>query len=341
MKRGFIATIILSALAISIAVMVYFSSRTIWNKENATGNLAGNLSNGGYFCEDGDTIYFSNPNDDGSLYSMDSNCADYKKVHSDKVSYINVTPYYIVYVRDNHARSKAAGSFFNFYNVGVYRIDKKNPDNIKLLYHDPAAVTGLCGNYVYYQHYNTTDLLQFYRVKLDAKETELLSEEPIEPASYVNGTLYYNGVKKEHNIHAMNLSTGQVTTVAEGNYFSILAQGNYIYYLDLAQNYNIGRMGLDGSNPELLVHERCSFLNVTPDDQFLFYQVDGGDHNRLCKLNLSTMEETTLLDGDFCNLNLTSQYLFFMDFHTEQWYRYTLATGSREPFNPPVLLQKN
>lgn len=337
MKKGIIALIVLAVIASGLGTAAYLSSRTVWNDENAIGNSAGNLNNDGLFCEDGDLIYFSNPADDGSLYSMNQDGTEFKKLHDDKVSSINVTSKYLVYVRDNHERAKNAGNFFSFNNVGIYRIKKKDGGDIKLLYNDPAGVTGLYGNYIYYQHYNTEDNLEFYRVKLDGSEEEKLSEEPVVPSSYAHNTLYYNGVKEDHNIHARGLNSSQVMDIASGNYFSILVQNDTIYYLDLAQNYAIGRMGLDGYDPELLVNDRCSFFNLSPDSQYLFYQIDGGNHNQIAMLDLVTREQKTILEGDFCKLNTTSRYLFFQDFNTEQWYQYNPSTDTLKSFNPPVL----
>lgn len=337
MKKRILALILLLTAGCGLGIFVYLSTRTVWNTDHAIGNLPGNLNNEGLFCEDGDIIYFSNPKDDGSLYSMNQEGTEFKKIHEDKVSSINVTKEYLIYVRGNHERDKNAGNFFNFNNVGIYRIRKKNPDNIKQLYNDPAGVAGLYGNYIYYQHYNTETNLEFYRVKLDGSEEEKLSTEPILPASFENGHLYYNGVDSDHNIHSLNLNSSQVSDLAFGNYFSILFQNGSIYYLDLSENYAIGRMDADGSNPELLVTDRCSFFNLSPDGRYLYYQIDGTDHNRLEQLDLATMEEKTILEGDFCKLNVTSRYLFFQDYHLKQWYQYIPASGTIKPFSPPVL----
>lgn len=337
MKKGIIVLIAAAVIAGGLGIAAHLSSRTVWNVETAIGNSAGNLNNEGLFCEDGGLIYFSNPEDDGSLYSMNQEGTEFKKLHSDKASSINVTSKYLVYVRDNHERAKNAGNFFNFNNVGIYRINKKDGGNIKLLYNDPAGVAGLYGNYVYYQHYNTKDNLEFYKVKLDGSEEEKLSEEPVVPSSYAHNSLYYNGVKNDHNIHALGLNSNQVMDIAAGNYFSVLVQNDMIYYLDLDKNYAVGRMGLDGYEPEILVNDRCSFFNLSPDSRYLFYQIDGGDHNQLAMLDFAAMEQKTILEGDFCRLNTTSNYLFFQDFHTEQWYQYNPSTDTLKSFHPPVL----
>lgn len=337
MKKWIITITILLVIGTSLGAIAYFSTRTLWNNENIPGNSAGNLANGGFFCEDGDTIYFANPKDSGSLYSMSQDCTNFKKLHEDRVSSINAASHYIVYVRENHERNKSEGSLFSFNNVGIYRINKKDGSNIKQLYDDPAGITSLFGNYIYYQHYNTETNLEFYKVKLDGSEEARISTEPIVPASMENGHLYYNGIDNDHNIHALNLSNDQNSDVAYGNYFSVLAQGGFLFYLDLENHYSIGRMGMDGSYPELLVRERCSFFNVSPDNRYLYYQIDGTDHNQLCRMDLLTLEQKTILEGDFCRLHTTSKYLFFQDFHTEQWYQYDPAGDSLNSFSPPVL----
>lgn len=337
MKKWIILVAVLVGAGIGLALFSYLADRTLWNEENVTGNTAGNLINGGLFCEDGDTIYFANPNDDSALYSMNQEGTEFKKIHSDHAASINVTSNYLVYVRDNHARTNGAGNFFNFYSTGIFRVKKKDGSGIKMLYNKPAGVVSLWGNTIYYQHYNSETNLEFYKVRLDGSEEENLSTEPIVPASITNGTLYYNGVDNDHNIHAWNLNGNQTFDVAYGNYFSVLSQNGYLYYLNLADRYSIGRMSLDGSEAETLVSERCSFFNLSPNNRYLFYQVDGGDNNRICQLDLLSMESTTILDGDYTALHTTTDSLFFQDFHTEQWYRYYPSSGKLFVFDPPVL----
>ena len=65
------------------------------------GNTAGNLYNGGLFCEYDGTVYFSNPSDGGKLYSMSPDGSNLAKLCDDTVSYINADEHYLYYVRNN------------------------------------------------------------------------------------------------------------------------------------------------------------------------------------------------------------------------------------------------
>ena len=335
MKRA-IPIIIIVLVIGSIGVFSYLSDKTYFLDESEIGNTAGNLLNGGLFCENSNLIYFSNPNDNGALYSMDLNCDNFKKLHSDNASYINSAGNYIIYVRDNHARKKAAGNFFNFNSVGIYRVDKKG-NHIKMLYNKPAKLTSLKGNYVYYQHYNADDGLKFYRVKIDGTEEEKLSDEAIIPASFVGNSLYYNGQKSDHNIYTMDTNSTSDSLLYEGNCYNPVATDKYIYFLSLENNYSIVRINRDGSNPKTIVDERVSFFNISSSGKYLYYQVDGGDKNRLCKLNLETLKSKTLLEGDYNSIHVTSNYVFFQEFDSKKMYRLSVSNDSISAFNPPVV----
>ena len=73
---------------IIIGTIIYYgigsaTPKTQMNKGYVNGNTAGNLYNGGLFCESDGTIFFSNPSDGGKLYSMDSNGQNLKKLSND------------------------------------------------------------------------------------------------------------------------------------------------------------------------------------------------------------------------------------------------------------------
>ncbi len=335
MKRH-IPKIIAVLLLGGFILLAFLSSYTFPNDDDALGNSSGNLLNGGLFCEDDGIIYFSNPNDDGALYSMDLNCENFQKVHNDKVAYINAAGQYVIYVRENYEREAGKGDFFNLNSTGIYRLSKLN-GNIKSLYSDPAGVTSLRGNYIYYQHYNAEDGLEFYKVKLDGSDETHLSRDAIIPAAYSGSKLYYCGVSDDHNIYTMNLANNTSNKLYEGNCYNVMIAGNYIYYLSLSNNYAIVRMNLDGSEPEIIVDERTAFMNVTPDGNYLYYQVDGGNNNRLCRMNLKTLRSETVREGNYNSIHTTTNYVFFKEFESGRFYKISMKNHSVESFNPPVL----
>lgn len=333
-KRFFIALVILTAVAFT-AIFLYSQGRTYYNDEEVVGNTAGNIINGGLFCERDGKIYFSNDNDDGSLYVMNSDCTNVKKVYNDKAAYINVDDNYIYYLRANDTRENNSGSIFVFNNTGLYRINR-NGRNLKVISNNPVSYVTLKGNFVYYQNYEVNKGLFLYRKKIDTKMERLLLEDAVIPSAIIDNKLYYAGYVKDHNINSLDLSSFVTNTQLEGNFAYLIYQGDYIYYLDLDNNYTINRMKTDGSEQTVLVKERCSTYNITNSGKFLYYQVDDGDNSKICRLDLETMQSETLLNGNYKQIHVTDSYVFFKDFDNKHTYVLS-ADGSSKlgTFDPP------
>ena len=87
-KKVIISLSIITVIALA-GIYIYSSGRTYLNADDLIGNTAGNIYNGGLFCERDGKIYFSNDNDDGSLYVMNANAdlTSVKKLHYDKAAY--------------------------------------------------------------------------------------------------------------------------------------------------------------------------------------------------------------------------------------------------------------
>ena len=93
--------IILVIVAAVVTIVRHELNKTKFNSSYVNGNTAGNLYNGGLFCESNGTIFFSNPNDKHKLYSMTADGTEITKICDDIVSYINADDHYVYYVRDN------------------------------------------------------------------------------------------------------------------------------------------------------------------------------------------------------------------------------------------------
>ena len=150
----------------AIGVFTYTSGRTYFNEDIEVGNTAGNLYNGGLFSEQDGKIYFSNDEDDGSLYVMDSDCTNIRKIYDDKAVFINADSNYIYYVRANNTRDNQQGTLMMFYNTGVFRINH-NGRNLKAFTGNPGAYLTLHGNNIYFQRYDAGIGLYLYKYRID------------------------------------------------------------------------------------------------------------------------------------------------------------------------------
>lgn len=337
-KKVLIILFFITGIAFGV-IFVYSSGRTYLNDEGLVGNTSGNIYNGGLFSERDRKIYFSNDNDDGSLYVMNSNSdADsIKKLHNDKAAYINVDENYIYYLRANNTRENSSGSILMFNNTGIYRI-KQNGKGLKLISSNPGSHVTVIGNHVYYQNYDVEAGLFLYRNQTDGTLERLLLREAVIPTGIINNKLYYVGVNEDHNINALDLSSFTNRPCIEGNFAYPIFMGDYIYYMDQSNNYSINRMNMDGSDRTVLVNNRTSTYNITNSGKYLYYQIDELDKSKICRMDLTTFENEVLLDGYYKQIHVTENYVFFKDFNNENTYIVS-ADGSSKlgTFNPPKL----
>lgn len=336
-KKIFLAVITLGIIC--FIVYANIASRVIYNDADAIGSTAGNLLNGGLFCEYDNKIYFANSNDSDKLYSMDSNCTNFKRLTNCAVKQINAAgkyAYYSIVDSKKSASKKDNGSsMIGIAKKGLYRINKNGSDAVTL-YSNFSGDLALSGNTVYYQHYDEEEGISLYGVKIDGKTGSCVLRSSISPASVKNNVLYYAEIDGNHNIYSYNLKTKEKDLIAEGNFGCVMLSGNFLYYLDLDKDYNVGRMNLDGSGQKILVNEHVSTFNVSNDQKYLYYQIDNAKDNGLYQMTLKNKKTQSILKGNFNSIHVTSNYVFFKEFDTELNYIFPVEKNPEASlFNPP------
>lgn len=307
---------VITALFIA-GIYIYTSFHTFSNDENVTGFTAGNLYNGGLFSERDGIIYFSNDKDSGSLYIMNSDTTNIKKLSNDKAVFINVDENYIYYVKAVDTENHNTKSMLPFNNTGIYRVNQ-NGKKLTLISNYPGSYLTQAGNYVYYQKYEVEKGLNLYRNKTDGSSERLLLKEAAVPITVLDNRLYYTG-EYDNNIYYLDLSSFTTGIYIEGNFVNPVFFGDYIYYIDQSDK-TINRINKDGSDRVVLVDEPCSAFNLTKSGQYLYYQVDDNDNSKLCRINLEISKTDILQEGHFKQINVTSKYVFFKDLDNSNTY---------------------
>lgn len=334
-KRIFISIIAVAVTILIVYALIMKSRVKMYDDSSTTGNTSGNLLNGGLFCENGDKIYFANPYDDNKLYSMKTDLTNIKKLYDDRVSYINSAGKYIFYTRRNDQLENDGNALLSLSTTGLFRLNTSGRGAHKL-YDDPTQVVCLYGNNVYYQHYDQKKGLELYSAKIDGStDTELL-DEAAAPYTVYNDKIYYTGWDNDHYIHSMNINGTGKQVIYEGNCTSLTRQGNYLYFMDMGQDYSLCRIPLDGSSVETIINMRLATYNVADDGTAIYYQVDDQTNNGLYKLDMSTNNSVLISSGNYNYLNLTSEYLFFESFDQSTLYTYNLATEEVKLFSIEV-----
>ncbi len=328
-----------SILAVGLlvaAVAIFFlidalNKRTLFSDSPYVGNTAGNIYNLGLFCEQGGTVYFSNHDDDGTLYTMTSDLTQVEKLYTDKVRYINVDENYVYYSRVNNLKETGSKGIFVFRNNGIYRLTKSGND-IKMLYMDPSGQSILYRNRVYYQYYNEKNGLNLHSIGIDGKDETAITEDMTEPAGVYSDWIYFSDPTNS-KLYRMSLDNYSISLFADLKVFMPIPTDRGIYYISVSDNYGIYCVGYGGTEPVKLVDGICSTFNLSADGRYLFYQKDGDDTKGVHRYSIETGEDILLLSGDYKWFNVAADRLFFYSFDEASVYVYSPSTGVL-PFSP-------
>ena len=111
-KNLIIASSVIVSMIVVLTMVAVFSRRgekVPPNPEGTIGNISGNLNAGGLVCESDGKVYFSNPYDGGSLYVMNSDETECKKLSTAVATSINVTGDYIYYFQSGSSGAAGLG----------------------------------------------------------------------------------------------------------------------------------------------------------------------------------------------------------------------------------------
>lgn len=327
-----IIVIVLLLAAVGGGIFIFLSGRTKLNDSYVNGNTAGNLYNGGLFCEYGDTIYFANPSDRDRLYSMDKNGNNLTKLCDDVVSYINVDEHYIYYVRNNPGSSNDF-SFLTINTDSLCRIDREGGDNsILVLDSEPSMYASLLGNYIYYLHYSDSNGTTLYKVKIDGSEQKEVLTNSFFTASTLGQYMYYNGLEGEHYIWRLNTEDDSKGMLYGGNcWMPTITDESTAYFMDCDNNFTIAKVDLTTGTKTLVCEDRVDCYNVSGD--YIYFQRN--ESPALCRIRTDGSDYEVLSEGIHTNINVTSDYVYFRDYNTEQTFRISKSSGaSVESFLP-------
>lgn len=298
-------SIIIIAALFTIAIL---TGRISMNEETAVGNTAGNLNNGGLFCESEDKVFFANAYDNNALYCMNPDETELKKLNSNSVASINAAGKYIYYYMESGSGKNGSGLGFMSRTAGIYR-SNRNGKHTVCLDRTFAVMMQLCGNYLYYQDYNNKSGTKLTKIKIDKTDKTTVADYVINPASYVNGRIYFNGTQDDHALYALNTGNDSINVIWQGNIWNPVYQDGYIYYMDVANDYRLCRYSLSDDVVEVLTNDRIDYFNVY--DYYIYYQKSSKTDPALKRMYIDGSNAETVAEGVYENINITSQYVYF------------------------------
>lgn len=319
-KNILICTILLLALII-IMLLSLFLGKLPMNPPGTIGNTAGNLNNGGFFCEYNGKVYFSNPADNGTLYSMNVNETDIRKLNSVKTGNILAGGDFLYYFQTGSSGEAGLGSLRSAKSFNRCKLDGSRAVGLT---RDVVVSGQLVDNYLYLLTAQPQGPV-FYKMKIDKTEETQLSETNINPACAVNGTIYYNGTTDNHYLYALNTQNDTISEIWQGNLWYPSVDGDYVYYLDVAENYRLCRYSLSQNVIEVLTQDRTDTFNV--GNGYIYYQKNSATEPQLKSMYCDGSNVQVIAEGNYCNISMTSQYVYFQEFGNEASLYHTPLGG--------------
>ena len=171
----------------------------------------------------------------------------------------------------------------------------------------------LCGNYLYYQDYNTKTGTSLAKVKIDKSEKITIEDYVINPASYAYGSSYFNGTQDDHMLYTLNTANDSITPVWQADIWNPIYLNGYIYYMDVSSNYRLCRYDMSQNVVEVLTNDRVDFFNVY--DSYIYYQTSSKTDPALKRMYIDGSVPEVVANGVYENINITSQYVYFNQFN--------------------------
>ncbi|MCL2050763.1 MAG: DUF5050 domain-containing protein [Lachnospiraceae bacterium] len=277
------------------------------NSPYLVGNTAGNLHNGGLFCEADGKVYFSNSYENGNLYSMNADETEIKKINDLSVFSINSGGDFLYFLQGT---TRFSGDGFGIYrsNPGLYR-SKANGRDLAVLKSGNILTATLGGNDIFYQD---SDPLSLYRIGIDGENDRRLSTEATNPSSFANGVIYYSRTQDDHDVYTLDVQSGFSTLVFHANTYNAIYLDGYIYFMDLDNNYRLCRYSIFDNVIEVLTSDRVDFYNV--GNGVIFYQKNSRSEPALIRMGIDGSGAEIVREGNHNSINMTSLYVYYRAF---------------------------
>ena len=301
----FIGILLFIAIIYTISL---FLNKVSMNEIGTIGNTAANLNNGGLFCESDGMVYFSNAADDGCLYSMTVEEENLQKLTTVSVRNILAGGDYLYYFQVKPSGEAGLGYVRSSRS---FNRSKKNGKEVTALTTDVVVTAQLVDNYLYLLT-AASPTPEFYKIKIDKSDIVSLANYQVNPACAENSTIYYNGTQSNHYLFSMDTKTDYISEVFKGNLWYPHIDGDYIYYLDIENDYCLSRYVRNENRIEIMTTERIDCFNV--GNGYIYYQVNSEANPQLKMMRTDGTGMAVIAEGNYTNINMTSRYVYFQEF---------------------------
>lgn len=340
-KNTIIIIMLLAIIAIIIFTTTYIklNSRVPDNPPGTLGNTGGNINNEGLFCQDGDTVYFSNTLDNNYIYSMNADGSDQKLVLALSAKYLNSAGKYLYYNQIDTSTDLVYGFTGNVH--GIYRYKKGTRDETKGFDRTAAGELILIDNYVYYQHYDNDKGMTLYRCSTNNEDKGEVLKEIVNPCCVINGDIYYPDQNNYFYLNSFDTGSLRSSLYLNERMYNPVYSDGYIYFINISNEYCLSRYSFDSHTVEDLTTDRVDCFNILGD--IIFYQRNAEDTPAVMRMRSDGSDPVMIAMGNYSNINMTTTYTYFHAYGDPMdMYRVSTSGNPRpEAFRPEIVPKKS
>ena len=323
--RNILLILIFLLFMVLLGLLMIFSHRIPKNPEGTVGNTAGNLNNGGYLVEHNGMVYFANAYDRGTLYSMTPDEQNIKKLNSTIICNLLAGGDYLYYYQTGSAGDGIDGI------RSLRTFDRCHLDGNGLtgLTRDVIVSAQLVDNTLYLLA-AMDDGPQYYKMNIDKTGKEILADYVVNPACVRNGKIYYVGTVKDHYLYTYDTESGNIKEFWKGNLWNPVIEGDYLYYMDVENNYRLCRYHLVNRQAEVLTEDMVDAFNL--GGGYIYYS-KAGTSPELKVMRMDGSDPFVLAEGAYNHISMSSKYVYFQEFGVDGvLYHSPIGSRSYEAF---------
>jgi len=331
--------IFIALIFIGLCVLLYVRQRkaSVY-PEGTVGNTAGNLNNGGLFCEADGKIFYSNPKDNGYLYSMNFDEEDNKRlipVNARNILCAGKDVYYTQLNLSSNTKTTVGenGDAVGLgYSLNVHSMNRCNRDgkDTTSLNHDLTVTAQLVDNTLYSLKTQKNEI-RFESSKTDGTKKELLASYIVNPACAFEGKIYFSDSIDNHQLQCLNTKTGEISTIYTGSVWNPCLYEGYIYFIDVDRDYCLSRYRLSDGSFDVITYERIDCFNIGKG--YIYYQCNSQTHPALKRMDPDGSNVAIIAEGNYTNINIAGTHVYFQEFGMEgSIFHSKLGSDEYSPF---------
>ena len=178
-------------------------------------------------------------------------------------------------------------------------------------------------------HYYYVKGMQIFQSDKNFNNEKLVSGEPINPGrdtiNVVENWVFY---RQSNRINRLDVMDGSIETIFRGYSYHMQVLGNWIYFINLDDNYKPYKMDVNGQNKEVILDKEVIYMVIYVDKVYYSYQEKG--QGFLESMNLDGSGKELIANVKARQMVIDNEYIYYLDFDKDELSRLKLEDGSIE-----------